>query len=119
MSRIKYLLDTSGMEFEVAKSPVPKVDDKGLQKIDPVTKWPVWAVEVTAWMGEDEGAEALVVAVAAESRPELRWRQPVELVEVEMLPWSNKSRRDGEIRSGVAFRAKEIRPVDMAGLQAA
>jgi hypothetical protein len=119
VSRIKYLLDTSGMEFEVAKTAMPKVDDNGVQKIDPATKYPVWAVEVTAWQGEDEGAEALVVSVASPVKPELRWRQPVELVALEMLPWSSKGRRDGEIRSGVAFRAREIRPVSAAKLQAA
>jgi hypothetical protein len=48
--------------------------------------------------------------VAAPTVPELRWREPVEVTDLEMIPWSQKG-RDGEIRSGVAFRAKEIRPV--------
>src|SRR5262245_45607083 len=101
------------MEFEVAKTAVPKVDEKGVQKVDQSTQWPVWAVEVTAWQGEDEGSQSMVVAVASATKPELRWRQPVQLVGLEMLPWSNKSRA-GDIRSGVAFKASEICPVDMS-----
>ena len=119
VARIKYLWDTSRLEFEVAKSAVPKVDDRNVQKVDPFTGWPVWSVELTAWLGEDEGSESLAVSVASATRPELHWRQPVELVDCEMLPWSTKGRRDGEFRSGVAFRAKEIRPVNVTALPAA
>jgi hypothetical protein len=35
------------------------------------------------------------------------------VVELEMIPWSQKG-RDGDIRSGVAFRAKEIRSLTAA-----
>ena len=120
MSRIKYVLDTSALEFEVAKTAVPKVDDKGVQKVDQVSKSPVWSVEITAYLGEDEGADTMTVSVASAVKPELRWRQPVELVELEMIPWSSKGRNDRDpIRSGVAFRAKEIRPVEVTGLRAA
>jgi hypothetical protein len=119
-SQIRYLLDTSRFEFEVVKTAVAKVDNEGVQKRDFVTKLPVWVVEVPAYMGEDEGAQQMSIAVASEVKPDLRWRQPVELVELEMIPWSSKGRSDRDpIRSGVAFRALEIRPVGAAQLRAA
>ena len=116
-SHIPYLLDTRTLEFEVAKTAVPKVDDAGRQKIDTATGNPVWAVEVNVWAGEDQGCESWTVSVASSTRPALEWRQPVEPVELEMLPWS--SERNGKFRSGVAFRAKEILPVAVQRVAAA
>jgi hypothetical protein len=119
MSRIKYLWDTSALEFEVVKTAVPKVDDSGVQRKDPMSKNPVWAVELTAYQGEDGGAETLLVSVASAEKPELRWRQPVELVGLEMIPWANKGRSDRDpIRQGVSFRVQDIRPVDASSLRA-
>src|SRR2546421_8164213 len=114
---MQYLLKTDGIEFEVAKRPVPKVDQNNVQKIDPVTKFPVWSVQLATWTDEDTGSDVFVVSVASATMPDLRWRQPVEVVDLEMIPWSQK-RRDGDVRSGVAFKAKEIRPVG-ASLSAA
>lgn len=118
--RLRYVLDTSGLEFEVAKTAVPKVDNEGVQKKDHETGWPVWTVEVNAWLGEDEGAESLSIGIASAQKPELQWRQPVELVELELIPWASKGRQDRDpIRSGVAFRAREIRPLGASNLKAA
>ena len=118
MSRIKYVLDTSGLEFEVAKTAVPKVDERGVQKIDQASKYPVWNVELTVYMGEDAGADTMNVGVASPEKPDVQWRQPVQVVDLEMIPWSSKGRQDRDpIRSGVAFRAKEIRPVEVAALR--
>ncbi|WP_433320023.1 hypothetical protein [Dactylosporangium sp. CA-139066] len=115
---MKYLLDTSGYEFEVAKTAVPKVDEKGVQKHDPVSGHPVWVVEVMAFMGEDQGANQVDVSIASPVKPDLRWRQPVQMVGLEMIPWASKGRNDRDpIRQGISFRAKEIVPVDVARLQ--
>ena len=70
----------------------------------------MWAIELTGFTNEDEGSSVIVVNVASPTVPVLQWREPVEVVDLEMIPWSQKG-RDGDIRSGVAFRAKEIRPV--------
>jgi hypothetical protein len=107
----RYLLKTDGVEFEVSKRPVPKTDQEGRQKIDSVTGYPVWSVEVTAFTNEDDGSAVLAVSIASPSVPALAWRQPVDVIDLEMIPWANK-RRNGELASGVAFRAVEIRPVD-------
>jgi hypothetical protein len=106
---MRYTLKTDGIDFEVSKAPVPKTEPNGVQKIDAATKLPVWSVQLTGWTNEDEGNHVLLVNVPSATMPALRWREPVEVVDLEMIPWSQKG-RDGEIRSGVAFRAKEIRP---------
>lgn len=107
---MRYLLKTEGTEFEVSKTAVPKTDQGGIQKIDPVTKWPVWSVQLTTWTDEENGSDVLVVSVASQTVPALRWREPVEVLDLEMIPWVQK-RRDGETRSGVAFKAAAVRPV--------
>jgi hypothetical protein len=108
-----YKLKTDGIEFEIAKSPVPKVDTEGRQKVDNATGHPVWVVELTAWKGEDEGASTLAVSVASASAPAVKWRQAVEVVDLEIIPWANLG-RNKELRSGVAFKASEIRPAEYA-----
>ncbi len=107
---MRYMLRTDGTEFEVSKTAVPKTDMNGAQKIDSATKMPVWSVELTIWTGEDQGADVVTVSIPAPVMPVLRWREPVEVVDLEMLPWAQK-RRDGELHQGVAFRAADIRPV--------
>ena len=114
---MRYMLRTEGTEFEVSKTAVAKTDPNGVQKIDPATKFPVWSIQLTTWTNEDAGSDVLVVSVASPTVPALRWREPVEVVDLEMIPWSQK-RRDGDVRSGVAFKAAQIRPVS-ASLSAA
>lgn len=104
-----YKLKTDGIEFEVAKSAAPKTDNEGRQKVDVNSGYPVWVVELTAWKGEDEGADTLSVSVAASVAPAVKWRQPVEVVDLEIIPWANLG-RNKELRQGVAFKAAEIRP---------
>ena len=106
---MRYLLKTDGTEFEVSRRPEPKTAPNGAQKIDRSTGWPVWSVQLATFTNEEEGSDVLVVTVASPGMPQLRWREPVELVDLEVIPWSAKG-NDGDTRSGVAFRAKEIRP---------
>jgi hypothetical protein len=107
---MRYLLRTDGIEYEVSRKPEPKTTPNGAQKVDAATGSPVWSVQLATFTNEDEGSDVLVVSVAAPTMPQLRWREPVEVVDLEMIPWSQKG-RDGDIRSGVAFRAREIRPM--------
>ena len=106
---MRYLLKTDGIDWECSRRSVPKTAPNGVQKIDASTGRPVWSVELTGFTNEDEGSSVIVVNVASPTMPVLQWREPVEVVDLEMIPWSQKG-RDGDIRSGVAFRAKEIRP---------
>ena len=61
---MRYLFRTDWIEFEVSKTPVAKTDQNGVQKSDPVSKLPVWSVQLTTWTNEDEGSDVLVVSVA-------------------------------------------------------
>lgn len=105
-----YLLKTDNLEFEVAKVPVPKTDLNGVQKIDRETQWPVYTVVLLVLDVVRETAEDLTVSIPSPTAPSLTWRQPVSVVDLEMIPWASTGGRDGALRSGVAFRAKEIRP---------
>src|SRR5262245_54747353 len=105
---MRYTLKTDGIEFEVSRKPEPKTAPNGAQKVDTQTGWPVWSIQLATFTNEGEGSDVLVVSLAAPTMPQLRWREPVEVVDLEMIPWSQKG-RDGDIRSGVAFRAREIR----------
>jgi hypothetical protein len=98
------------MEFEVSKRPVPKTGPNGAQKVDASTGWPVWSVELAAFGSEEEGTTVLTVNVPSPQMPDLQWREPVEVVDLEMIPWAQKD-RDGDVRKGVAFRAREVRPL--------
>ena len=115
---MRYLLRTDGIEFEVSKRPMPKTTANGSQKVDSTTGWPVWAVELIAAGNEDEGTTVIVVNVPAPQMPELRWREAVEVVDLEIIPWAQKD-KDGDIRKGVSFRAREIRPLSGGELAAA
>jgi hypothetical protein len=108
----RYLLRTDGVSFEVSRRPEPRLDDRGVQKIDRATGLPSWGIELLASISEDEGSSVMTVAVPSRTAPVLAWRQPVEVVDLEIVPWAQKGRRDGELRQGVAYRAAEIRPLD-------
>jgi hypothetical protein len=111
MAHMRYMLRVDNLEFEVAQPPAPKLEQNGSQKRDRNTNAPVWSVGLTALNPVSETAEGLMVSVASEVRPDLRWRQPVVVEDLEMLPWSQK-RNNGDVQSGVAFRATAIRAVD-------
>ncbi len=115
---MRYLLKTEGVEFEVAKAPAPKTDQNGVQRINKATGLPVWSVGLLLLDTSAETAEDLVVSVASAVMPAVRWREPVEVAELEMLPWSSTD-KNGDMRSGVAFRASEIRPIGFGAAAAA
>ena len=108
---MRYMLRIDNLDFEVAKPPVAKLEQNGSQKRDRNTNAPVWTLDLTALNPTEETAERVTVSVASEVRPDVQWRQPVVVEDLEMLPWSQK-RNNGDIQSGVAFRAKSVRAVD-------
>jgi hypothetical protein len=110
---MRYLLKTDGVEFEVARPPVPKTEQNGVQKIDKATGWSLWTVGLLMLDVQAETASDIEVTVASQSIPPVRWREPVEVAELEIFPWTQKG-RDGDVRSGVAFRIKAIRALAVA-----
>jgi hypothetical protein len=107
---IQYLLKTDMYEFEVAEPPMPKTEQNGVQKIDKRTSWPVWTVGLLMCDSATMSSQRIDVAVAAPVVPPVGWREAVEVLELEIFPWAQKG-RDGDLRTGVAFRMTEVRPV--------
>jgi hypothetical protein len=107
----RLLLDTSRVSYEVAVNPVPKLDQNRVQKLDRESKVPMWSVQLYALA--EGSAEVLNVTVVSPDMPAVAVRQPVIPVDLEALPWVND--REGKVRSGVAFRAADLRPIDTAG----
>lgn len=103
-------MDTSEVKFEVSRNPEQKTDENGRQKTDRATQLPVWATQLYAL--DSEGGEVLTVSVASATKPEITVGQIVIPVGLEALPWMTE--RNGKARNGVAFRAREIRPVTSA-----
>ena len=97
---MKLRVDTSGLEFRVAKPPEP-VKEYGTEKVKEDGGRPLFSVKVFA-LGDGD-AEVLAVKVAGAPEGLVAF-QPVELHELTAQPWSMGD------KSGVAFRASAIVP---------
>ena len=111
----RLMLDTARVSYEVSLDPEPKLDMSGQQKFDKDTKYPMWTVglyALTPRVGNAKAsAEVINVTVVSPTIPQVAVRQPVVPVDLEALPWAND--RDGKVRSGIAFRASELRPIEV------
>ena len=99
---MRLMLDTSKVAFTVTKAPEPRKDfGKDQQKVDRDTGRPQWVVEVLAM--DSERGEVIRVTVTGD-QPKVSQGQPVQLSELEAIPWVNNG------RDGVAYRAVSIQP---------
>ena len=92
-------MDTSQTSFTVTRTAVEKTDQNGVQKIDRMTKQPLWVVQLMAL--DETGGEMLTVTVAG-IPPKLTVGQQVNPVELEAIPWATNG------KNGTAFRASSI-----------
>lgn len=99
---MKLYVDTSSKQVMVTREPEEKQDEKGRQKSERDTGRLLWKTQV--FIQDEEGGEVIVVTTAGE-RPNVKIGQPVTLSKLEALPWSTNG------RSGVAFRAVELKPL--------
>ena len=97
---MKLIVDASGKDVSVSRDPVEKTEQNGRQKTERGTGRPMWSTQV--FVLDDNGGEVITVTTAGE-RPNVSVGQPVSLSKLEALPWSTNG------RSGVAFRAAEIK----------
>jgi hypothetical protein len=97
---MKLYVDTSAKQITVTLEPVEKTDQNGRQRMERDTGRPMWSTQV--FVLDDNGGEVITVTTAGE-RPNVKVGQPVTLSKLEALPWSTNG------RSGVAFRATEIK----------
>lgn len=98
-------LDTSTTRFIVTRMAEPRLNfESGSPKTDSATGLPLYAVQLLAL--DDAGGEVLAVTVAGD--PKLSVTQPVSVTGLVAIPWSQGD------RSGVAFRAEAITPLNPA-----
>jgi hypothetical protein len=97
---MKLYVDTSAKQITVTLEAVEKKDQNGRQRTERDTGRPMWSTQV--FVLDDVGGEVITVTTAGE-RPNVKVGQPVSLVNLEALPWATNG------RSGVAFRASEIK----------
>ena len=106
---MKLYVDTNGKQVSVTKDPIEKLDGpNGRQKLERVTGRPMWSTQV--FVLDDDGGEVITVTTAGE-RPNVKVGQSVAVSKLEALPWSTNG------RSGVAFRAEEIKAAGLASVK--
>jgi hypothetical protein len=112
----RLFMDISRASYEVSTDPEPKLGLDRKQKHDRETNQPMWTVGLyattPATATTKQTGEVINVTVVSATAPQVSFRQPVIPVDLEALPWT--SERDGKTRSGVAFRASGLRPIEVA-----
>ena len=97
---MKLYVDTNGKQVTVTKDPVEKTEQNGRQKMERATGRPMWSTQV--FVLDDDGGEVITITTAGE-KPNVKVGQVVAVSSLEALPWATNG------RSGVAFRAEEIK----------
>src|SRR2546426_12750146 len=103
---MKLYVDTNGKQVSVTKDPVAKTDGQtDRQKSERGTGRPMWSTQV--FVLDDDGGEVITVTTAGE-KPNVKVGKSVAVSKLEALPGSTNG------RSGVAFRAEEIKAAGLA-----
>jgi len=105
---MKLYVDTNSKQVTVTKDPTEKLEQNGRQKVERNTGRPMWSTQV--FVLDDDGGEVITVTTAGE-RPNVKVGQSVAVSKLEALPWSTNG------RSGVAFRAEEIKAAGLASVK--
>ncbi|MBO0883118.1 MAG: hypothetical protein J2P17_22840 [Mycobacterium sp.] len=105
---MKIYVDTTGKQLTASKDPEPRNDQQGRQRTEKDSGRPMWTTQV--FVMDETGGEVISVTTAGE-KPIVRQGQLVQLVQLEAVPWSMET--NGKARSGVSFRAVEIKPVEV------
>ena len=106
---MKIYVDTTGKQATASKDSEPKTDQSGKQRSERDTGRPLWVTQVIIL--DEDGGEVIQVTTAGE-KPNVRRGQLVSLVQLEAVPWSME--QNGKARSGVSFRAVEIKAAAVA-----
>src|SRR5437764_6300689 len=104
---MRLIIDTSKAAsggLMVSRGFEPKVDiTTGRIKTDRTTGQELYTIQLMAL--DERGGEVITVTIAGAVR-EIPVMTPVSVVELEAIPWNNNG------RSGVAFRAASVAPVN-------
>jgi len=102
---VKIYVDTTGKQLTASKDPEPKTDQSGKQRSERDTGRLMWVTQV--FVLDETGGEVIQVTTAGE-KPKVSQGQLVNAVQLEAVPWSME--QNGKARSGVSFRATEVKP---------
>ena len=105
---MKLYVDTNGKQVTVTKDPTEKLEQNGRQKLERGTGRPMWSTQV--FVLDDDGGEVITVTTAGEV-PNVKVGQSVAVSKLEALPWATNG------RSGVAFRAAEIKAASLTSVK--
>ncbi|MFI0454152.1 hypothetical protein [Actinomadura sp. 6N118] len=107
---MKLIVDTSTKQVTVTRASEEKTDQNGRQRTERNTGRPMWSTQV--FVLDEDGGEILTITTAGE-KPNVKVGQPVIVSGLEALPWSTNG------RSGVAFRAVELKAAAPAAVKSA
>jgi len=102
---VKIYVDTTGKQLTASRDPEAKTDQSGRQRTEKDTGRPLWQTQV--FVLDETGGEVIQVTTAGE-KPSVRQGQLVTAAQLEAVPWSMET--NGRARSGVSYRAREIKP---------
>ena len=105
---MKLYVDTNGKQVTVTKDPTEKVEQNGRQKTERNTGRLTWSTQV--FVLDDDGGEVITVTTAGE-KPNVKVGQELAVSKLEALPWATNG------RSGVAFRAAEIKAAGLTSVK--
>ncbi len=105
---MKLYVDTSSKQVTVTKDPTEKLEQNGRQKTERNTGRPMWSTQV--FVLDDDGGEVITITTAGE-RPNVKVGQQLTVSKLEALPWATNG------RSGVAFRAEEIKAAGLSSVK--
>jgi hypothetical protein len=99
---MRLMIDTTNVTFFCTRAAEPRTDrETGAPRLDRETSLPLWQVQLAAL--DTSGGEVLAVTVAGE--PSVTVGAAVHVDRLVAIPWTQGD------RSGVAYRAKELRVV--------
>jgi hypothetical protein len=102
---VKLYVDLTGKQVTVSKEPAEKRDEHGKQKSERSTGRLMWTTQLIVL--DEDGGEVITVSTAGE-RPNVKVGALVVVDHLEVIPWCQT--RDGQHRSGIAYRATELKP---------
>ncbi len=119
MKAMRLYQDISKGQYMVTRETQPKLRDRKtkVQKVDGESGLPMWSTELTVLMPAPDGASVIEVTTLGEA-PSVSIGEYVQPVGLEALPWNSQG-QDGQWRSGVAFRASELRSLTAVSAKAA
>lgn len=94
-------IDLTGKELVVTQKPRPKLDQHGDQRVSRESSEPMWATQVV--VTDPSGGEIITITTEG-AMPELAVGDVVDVAALVAIPWFSNG------RSGMAFRAEEIKP---------